>query len=121
MTSGTFRAKIQRHETWSTITPPASGPTIDAMPPQAVQEPIAAPRSSGAKAVTMTASELGVSSAPAAPCRARAAISTSIVGASAQATERTPNAATPRAKMRRSPKMSPSEPPTRISDASASR
>ena len=35
----------------------------------------------------MIASELGVRSAPAAPCNARAAISTSIVGASAQASD----------------------------------
>ena len=39
-------AKIQRHEAWSTITPPASGPTIIAIPLQAVQEPIALPRTS---------------------------------------------------------------------------
>ena len=38
----------------------------------------------------MIASELGVSSAPATPCSARAAISVSIVGASAQSDERTP-------------------------------
>ena len=63
-TSGTLSAKIQRHETWSTITPPASGPTIEAMPPQAVHEPIAAPRSLGGKAATMIASELGVEQRP---------------------------------------------------------
>ena len=49
-TSGTLRAKIQRQETWSTIQPPASGPTIAAIPPQAVHDPIAAPRSLGANA-----------------------------------------------------------------------
>ena len=102
-TSGTLSAKIQRHETWSTIHPPTSGPTITATPPQAVHDPIAAPRSFGANAATMIASELGVSSAPAAPCRARAAISTSIVGARAHATDRTPNAPTPSANTRRSP------------------
>ncbi len=51
----------------------------------------------------MIASELGVSSAPAAPCSARAAISTSIVGATAHASESTPNAVTPIAKIRRWP------------------
>ena len=51
----------------------------------------------------MIASELGVSSAAAAPCNARAAIRVSIVGASAHATESTPNAATPIANTRRSP------------------
>ena len=76
---------------------------IAAIPPQAVHDPIAAPRSSGAKAATMTASDDGVTNAAAAPCRARAAISTPIVGASAQTTESTPNAATPIANTRRSP------------------
>ena len=57
---------------------------ISAIPPQAVQDPIAAPRSVRGKAATMIASELGVSSAPAAPCSARAAISVPIVGATAQ-------------------------------------
>jgi hypothetical protein len=102
-TSGTLIAKIQRHEARSTITPPASGPTITAIPPHAVHDPTAAPRSRGANAATMIASELGVSSAPAAPWSARAAISTSIVGAIAHRTEKTPNAPTPIAKMRRSP------------------
>ena len=84
--------------------PPArSGPTIVAIPPHAVHDPIAAPRWFGGKAATMIASALGVSSAPAAPWSARAAISTSIVGARAQATDMTPNAATPIEKTRRSP------------------
>ena len=102
-TSGTLRAKIQRHEPWSTIRPPASGPTIAAIPPHAVQDPIAAPRSLGPNAATMIASELGVTSAAAAPCSARAPISTSIVGASAHAIDVTPNAVTPSANTRRSP------------------
>ena len=102
-TIGTLIAKIQRHEVWSTITPPASGPTISAIPPQAVQEPIALPRSAWANAATMIASELGVSSAPAAPCSARAAISVSEVGATAQASESTPKAAIPNENTRRLP------------------
>jgi hypothetical protein len=38
-------AKIQRHDVWSMIRPPASGPAMTAIPPHAVQDPIAAPRS----------------------------------------------------------------------------
>jgi hypothetical protein len=102
-TSGTFSAKIQRQEPWSTIPPPASGPTITAIDPHAVHEPIAAPRSFGGKAATMIASELGVSSAPATPCKARAAMRRPMPGARAQATEKTPNAPTPIANTRRSP------------------
>ena len=96
-------AKIQRQETWSTIQPPASGPTMIAIPPQAVHDPIAAPRSFGEKAATMIASELGVRSAPAAPCSARAAMRASIVGANAHASDSRPNPATPIVKTRRSP------------------
>jgi hypothetical protein len=51
----------------------------------------------------MIASELGVRSAPAHPCSARAPISVSDVGARAQASERTPKAATPNEKTRRLP------------------
>ena len=46
--------------------------------------PIAAPRSRTANAATMIASELGTISAAAAPCNARAPMSTSIVGDSAR-------------------------------------
>ena len=70
---------------------------------------------------TITASALGVSSAPKTPCSARPAISTSIDGASAQTSETAPKPATPIAKTRRSPSRSPSEPPIRISEPSASR
>ena len=51
----------------------------------------------------MIASELGTSSAPAAPCSPRAAINVSVVGASAHATENSPNAAAPSENTRRSP------------------
>ena len=63
------------------------------MPDHAVHEPIAAPRSSGGKVATITASALGVSSAPNTPCSARPATSTSIVGASAQTTRHDAEAA----------------------------
>ena len=58
----------------------------NAMPAHAVHEPIAAPRSSAGTPTTMTASALGVSSAPNTPCSARPATRTSIDGASAQMT-----------------------------------
>ncbi len=102
-TNGTLMAKIQRHEAASTSQPPASGPITIAIPDHAVQEPIAAPRSAAGKTETITASALGVSSAPNTPCSARPATSTSIVGASAQSTETTPKPPTPSAKILRSP------------------
>jgi hypothetical protein len=102
-TNGRLTAKIQRQDAASTICPPASGPTTVAIPDHAVQEPIAPPRSAGGNVATMTASALGVSSAPNRPCSARPATSTPIVGASAQRSDVAPKPATPRAKIRRSP------------------
>src|SRR5918996_3412562 len=120
-TIGTLIAKIQRQEAVSTSCPPISGPSTVPIPPQAVQAPTAFPRSSGAKFATMTASAAGVSTAPATPCRARAATRNSTVGASAHASEVAPKPPTPRAKTRRSPKMSPSDPPMRSSEPSVTR
>ena len=57
------------------------------MPDQAVHEPIAAPRSAAGNVEMMSASALGVSSAPNAPCSARPAISNSMLGATAHSTE----------------------------------
>ena len=92
-----------------------------AIPAHAVHEPIAAPRSSRGNAATITASALGVSSAPNAPWSARHAIRTSMLGAIAHSSDTTPKPATPIENTRRSPNTSPSEPPTRISEPSASR
>jgi hypothetical protein len=69
----------------------------------------------------MMASAAGVSSAPKTPCSARKATRASIVGATAQSTETTPKPATPMRKTRRSPKRSPSDPPTRMSEPRKSR
>ena len=120
-TSGTLMAKIQRQEAASTSWPPISGPSTVPMPPHAVQAPTALPRSSGGKVETITASAAGVRTAPATPCSARASTSSSIVGASAQNSDVTPKAPTPIANTRRSPKMSPSEPPISSSEPSVTR
>jgi hypothetical protein len=56
-----------RHETRSTSTPPKSGPTRNAAVVHAVHRPIARPCSSCGNVEMMSASELGTSSAPAAP------------------------------------------------------
>ena len=121
ITIGTLIAKIQRHEVVSTSWPPMSGPSTVPMPAQAVQEPTARPRSAGGNVVTITASAAGVRSAPATPCSARAATSSSIVGASAHASDVTPKPSTPSANTLRSPKMSPSEPPIKSSEPSVTR
>ena len=120
-TNGTLIPKIQRHDALSTSRPPPSGPITIAMPAHAVHDPIAAPRSSAGNVEVMTASEAGTSSAPATPCSARAATSSSAVGASAHRTEVTPNPTSPTVKIRRRPSRSPSEPPTSSSAPSVSR
>ena len=74
-----------------------------AIPAHAVHEPIAPPRSSRGKAAMMTASALGVSSAPNAPCSARPAIRIPMSGATAHSTDTIPNPATPMENTRRSP------------------
>ena len=121
ITSGRLMRKIQRQDASTSSSPPASGPSTPKIAPHAVQLPIAAPRSDAEKVFTITASELGTSSAPAIPCTARAATSGPIDGASAHASDATPKPATPIAKIRRSPYRSPSDPPTRISEPSVSR
>ncbi len=120
-TNGRLIRKIQRHEPIASSSPPPSGPIAAAIAPNAVHVPIAAPRSDSGKVATITASELGINSAPATPSSARNAIRKPIVGASAHSSEATPKPPTPSAKIRRSPNRSPSEPPTRISEESVSR
>ena len=91
--------------------PPTSGPITVAMPDHAVHEPIAAPRWAGGKAVTITASAAGESSAPNIPCSTRPATITSMLGAIAHTIEATPESETPIENTRRSPNTSPSDPP----------
>jgi hypothetical protein len=62
----------------------------------------------------------GVRSAPPTPCSTLAAMRNSAVGASAHSREAPVKAITPITNTRRRPTRSPSEPPSRISDASAS-
>ena len=72
--------------------PPSSGPTTVEMPLHAVHVPIAAPRSSPEKVEVMTASDAGVSSAPATPWMARKTISVVDVGATAHSADASPKA-----------------------------
>ena len=69
--NGRLMRKSQRQEASASSSPPARGPMIVAIAPNAVQVPIAAPRSDSGKVAAITASELGVSSAPATPARPR--------------------------------------------------
>ena len=100
---GTLIRKIARHETAVTSQPPRGGPSRKAIPVQAVQVPIAAPRSSPSKDTVIVASAAGVRSAPATPWRPRPTISVVPSQASAQSTEVTAKATTPITNTRFSP------------------
>src|SRR3954451_11849275 len=93
--TGTLIKKMIRHVARPISQPPRSGPTTVEMPLHAVHVPIAAPRSGPLKDVVITASDAGVSSAPAIPWIPRKTMSSVIVGATAQRTDATPNDAAP--------------------------
>ena len=92
--SGMLRRKITRQDTVSTMAPPTTGPATVATLVHAVHEPIALPASSPYVARS-NARLPGVSNAPNTPWIARAAISTSLVGAMPASTEATAKPATP--------------------------
>ena len=93
----------------------------NAMPVQAVHDPIAAPRSSPLNVAVISARLDGTSNDPAAPCTARAAISVTSLGAIAHSADVAPNPARPTMNTLRRPSRSPSEPPTSSSAPNVSR
>ena len=109
----------QRQERWPTRKPPSTGPIAAVTEVLADQVPMARPRESLSKAALIMARLPGVSSAAAAPWKARATISTLASGAAAHAAEVTAKSATPAVKTRRRPRRSPRAPPTSSSDASS--
>ena len=108
MPIGTFSQKIHCQEKPSTTAPPTTGPSATPRPDTPDQMPSASPRLSAAKASLSRVSDSGVITAPPRPCTARAAISASVVGASAAAAEATVKIATPDANTVRRPSRSPS-------------
>ena len=119
--TGTLIRKIHRHEALSTIQPPSSGPIAAAMPPSPAHWPITLPRSATRNEPWIIARLPGVSSAAPTPWSSRAPISWPGDWATPHSAEARANQVTPTRKTRRRPKWSPSEPPTRISEASESR
>ena len=119
--NGRLMRKIQRHEAASTSHPPRNGPMADATPLSPDQAPMARARSSGRNVASRMARLPGVSSAPPTPCTTRARTRNTAVGATAHSSEPTANTTMPSWKMRLRPNRSPSDPPSRISDETASR
>ena len=94
---GTLIQKIHCQLMPWTTAPPISGPLATEMPVIALKMPIAAPRRSGGKAALSSARPSGIRRAAPAPWTARAAISHSAPGASAQAAEAAANRPRPSA------------------------
>ena len=94
-----------------------NGPRAPATPPNPDHAPTARLRSSDRKQAAISARLPGVRSAPPIPCSTRAAIGRPMLGATPQSTDATANHVVPMTKMRRRPKRSPSDPPSRISAA----
>ena len=119
--TGTLMRNAHRQPGPSTSQPPTNGPIAPNTPLKPDHAPTARERSSRWKLAWRIARLPGVSSAAPTPCRTRAATSTSMLGAAPHSSEAAANHTVPITKTRRRPYRSPSAPPRRISEASASR
>jgi hypothetical protein len=106
--TGTFSQKIHCQEKPSTTAPPTTGPSATPSPETPDQMPRASPRFSAAKASLRSVSDSGAITAPPRPWSARAAISASVLGASAAAADATVKIPSPAANTVRRPSRSPS-------------
>ena len=118
---GTLMNIAQRHEPMSVSTPPSSRP-MDAPPEETAPNSARARcRSASSRAeVVSRASTLGAARAAPTPWRARAATSSSALGARPPSSEASTNTASPASKTRSRPSTSPSRPPSRSSPPKAS-
>ena len=87
MPMGTLSQKIHCQERPSTTAPPTTGPSATARPAVPLQMPRARPRRAGGTAAERIVRVSGVTTAPPTPCRARAAMSASMLGAIAASAE----------------------------------
>ena len=110
-----------RHDKVSTSAPPMTGPRMVVAADAPAQRPNARPCASPVNVAVRSASEPGTSSAPAAPCRTRKAMRSSIDGATPHSRLVTRNPARPKANMRLRPKKSLSAPASTSSAESVSK
>ena len=94
-----------------------TGPRATARPAVPLQMPRARPRRAGGTAADRIVSVSGVTMAPPTPCRARAAMSVSMLGAIAAIAEPKVKIASPTRNMRLRPNRSPSAAPVMSSTA----
>jgi len=108
---GRLIQKIQCHPIACTTAPPTNGPTAPLTPPAPLQMPIAHARRPGGYAPVTRVRVSGTMIAAPAPCIARAATNTPIVGADPASKDAPTNVARPVQSIRRRPKRSPSAAP----------
>jgi hypothetical protein len=102
----------QRHDNWSVMKPPTSGPKMLETPHTPLNQPCIFARSSSVKMSPMMVMASGTSAPAPRPCSARAPMSCVIDCAKPHAAEPTRNTATPIWNSRRRPKRSDSFPHT---------
>ena len=117
MPIGTLIRKTQSQEAYSTSAPPTIGPRAMPETEIALQMPTALPRSSGGKAAEISESESGMMKAAPSPCRARIAISISMLCEKAASNEVAVKSARPIMNQRLRPKRSPRPPAVIWSEA----
>jgi len=117
MPTGTLIQKIHCQDAASVTAPPMTGPSAAPRPTVAPHRPSASPRRCGGVTLAMSVTVSGVTIAAPTPWMARAAISTPMLGASAEAALPAVNTVTPMISRRRRPNRSPSAAPVSSSTA----
>src|SRR5919106_2220298 len=118
--TGMLMRNTEPHQNDSSSRPPTTGPITTASPTEAVQMPIALPRSSGSKTLLMIDNVEGITAAPPMPISARATISCSGDCAYADASDARPNRISPTTSIRLRPNRSPSSPNVKSRQAKTS-
>ena len=120
MPMGTLIQKIHCQDAESVTAPPMTGPSAAPRPTMAPQRPSARPRRCGGVTLAMRVRVSGMTIAAPMPWTARAAISVSMLGASAAAALAAVNTVTPMISRRRRPNRSPSAAPVSRNTAKVS-
>jgi len=111
MTTGTLTRKTEPHQKCSSSQPPVTGPMATPRPETPAQMPMALARSAGSvKTLVRIDRVAGMISAPPIPMNARAPMSALAEPLKAARTEPLPKMASPTARARRRPNLSPRAP-----------
>ncbi len=121
MPSGRFTKNTHRHDRWSVMNPPRSGPTMVATPNTIEARPMTLGRSSRVYMSPIVVCATGMRAPAPTPCSARQSTSMSIEVERPQSTDATRNRIMPMRKIRLRPYMSDRRPQTGMVAISASR